>query len=110
MDVADGELAANIVNEQHCHKQSAISPVTSPVIEVFCDNGPLIGNQIRFVLLTNGAQLVLCDVHAYGGNDYIYSRPKVTLHFSFLNISILVLILSRWNIAISFQHFSTHNS
>ena len=43
--------------------------------------------------------------------DYnVYSRPKVTLHFSFLNISILVLILSKWNIAISFQHFSTHNS
>ena len=41
---------------------------------------------------------------------YIYSRPKVTLHFSYLNISILVLILSKWNIAISFQHFSTHNS
>ena len=41
---------------------------------------------------------------------YIYSRPKVILHFSFLNISILGLILSKWNIAISFQHFSTHNS
>ena len=40
----------------------------------------------------------------------LYSRPKVTLHFSFLNISILVLILSRLNIVISFQHFSTHNS
>ena len=41
---------------------------------------------------------------------YIYSRPKVTLHFSFLKISILVLILSKWNIAISFKHFSKHNS
>ena len=40
----------------------------------------------------------------------LYSRPKVTLHFSFLNISILVQILIKWNIAISFQHFSMHNS
>ena len=70
VDEADGELAANIVNEQLCHKQSAMGPVEPPIIEVFCDNGPLIGNQIRFVLSTGGAQLVLCDVHAYGGNDY----------------------------------------
>ena len=46
----------------------------------------------------------------YDDDRYLYSRPKVTLHFSFLNISILVLILSKWNIAISFQHFATHNS
>ena len=44
------------------------------------------------------------------GMEILYSMPKITLHFSFLDISILDLILSKWNIAISFQHFSTHNS
>ena len=34
----------------------------------------------------------------------IYLRPKVTLHFSVPNISTLILILSKLNIAMSFQH------
>ena len=55
------------------------------------------------------ARLAICS-HCILSICNIYSRPKLTLHFSFLNISILVLILSKWNIAISFQHFSTHNS
>ena len=41
--------------------------------------------------------------------EFIYIL-KAKSNFSFLNISILVLILSKWNIAISFQHFSSHNS
>ena len=36
--------------------------------------------------------------------EYIYLRPKVTLHFSVPNISTLILILSKLNIAMSFQH------
>ena len=47
-------------------------------------------------------QVLLCNKTAI--------LKKVTLHFSFLNISILFLILSNWNIVISFQHFSTYNS
>ena len=56
------------------------------------------------------ASFLSSGVKIYYNKSVIYSRPKVTLHFSFINISILVLILSKWNIAISFQHFSTHNS
>ena len=40
----------------------------------------------------------------------VYLRPKVTLHFSVLNISILILLLSKWNIAISSQHLPKHSS
>ena len=68
--MADGKIAHNIIDKQLCHEQAAISPIESPLIEIFCDNGPLTGNQMRFVLSTNGAQLVLCDVHVYGGNAY----------------------------------------
>ena len=36
--------------------------------------------------------------------SYIYLRQKLTLHISMQNIFIHVLNLSKWNIAISFQH------
>ena len=37
-------------------------------------------------------------------NEEIYIRPKITLHFSVPNVSTLILILSKLNIAMSFQH------
>ena len=40
----------------------------------------------------------------------VYLKPKVTLHFSIFNISILVLILSKLNIAMSSKHLSYHHS
>ena len=88
MDVIDGpklRSAPNLVNEQLCHKQSAISPVTTPVIEVFCDDGPLTGNQMRFVLSTKDAQLVLCDVHVYGGH-YVNKPIKHTSTFKTVKV------------------------
>ena len=42
--------------------------------------------------------------------SFIYLKSKVTLHFSAPNISILVLILSKLNIAMSSQHLPFHNS
>ena len=56
---------------QLCFLQQAFTQET-PVIEGFCDK-LLIGNQMRFVLLSKGAQLVLCDVNVYGGKNVLFS-------------------------------------
>ena len=42
----------------------------------------------------------------FSQREDIYLRPKVTLHFSVSNISTLILILSKLNITMSFQHMS----
>ena len=65
---------------QRCFLQQAFTQET-PVIEGFCDK-PLIGNQMRFVLLSKGAQLVLCDVNVYGGNNVLFS---LSLWYTFDN-------------------------
>ena len=44
----------------------------------------------------------------YERSRKIYLRQKVTLHFSVPNISTLILILSKLNIAISSQHMPIH--
>ena len=43
-------------------------------------------------------------------NIYMYLRPKVTSRFSVPNISILVLIVSKLNISMNYQHLHLHNS
>ena len=77
----------------------------------FCKNSIIFGNH-NFDKLLN--ELILI------GKRYIFRikmekkipilKAKIKFTLFILNISILVLILSKWNIAISFQHFSTHNS
>ena len=52
----------------------------------------------------------LNKVNYFNQHSQIYLRPKVTLHFAMLNISILVLILSQLNNAVSYQHLPNRNS
>ena len=60
------------IKNPRCFAQPAFSPPT-PVIELFC-NEPVIGNRMRFILVTRGAQLVLCDVHVYGSKFSINNQ------------------------------------
>ena len=53
---------------------------------------------------------IMILLNCKSNSGILYLRPKVTLHFSVQNIFILVLILSKLNIAVSFKHLPYHNS
>ena len=63
------------------------------------------------LLMTDIPVYVSCKFKMYIFRIVLVIGENVRIAFLYvLSISILVLILSKWNIAISFRRFATHNS